>query len=165
MSPSSSGTDPVEVLEEDRPPVAGPVTNLVTAVVTLALGVATLAGSLALGVGTASDPGAGTWPLLVSLALIALSVSVAVVARRTTDAEAFTSRAWGVLVGLATLIGFVLLIEVIGFEIPAALLCFTWLRFLGREGWRTSVLVSVGVVVAFYLVFVVALSVPIPHLF
>jgi hypothetical protein len=60
---------------------------------------------------------------------------------------------------------FVAVIEHIGFEIPAVLLTFVWLRFLGREGWRTSVAVSVGVVVVFYAVFVGALSVPIPHLF
>ncbi|WP_418606236.1 hypothetical protein [Georgenia sp. SUBG003] len=50
-------------------------------------------------------------------------------------------------------------------RLPALLLTFFWLRFLGREGWRTSVLVSVGVVAAFYAIFVGALGVPIPHLF
>jgi hypothetical protein len=60
---------------------------------------------------------------------------------------------------------FVVLIPVIGFEIPAALLAFVWLRFLGSEGWRTSIVTSVALVVAFYLIFVGALSVPIPHLF
>ena len=53
----------------------------------------------------------------------------------------------------------------VGFEIPAVLLCFVWLRFLGREGWRMSVITSFAVVAGFYLVFVAALSVPIPHLF
>ena len=53
----------------------------------------------------------------------------------------------------------------IGFEIPAALLCFVWLRFLGRESWRMSVITSLAVVAGFYLVFVAALAVPIPHLF
>jgi putative tricarboxylic transport membrane protein len=56
-------------------------------------------------------------------------------------------------------------IEVIGFEIPAAVLCFVWLRFLGRESWRMSIITSLAVVVGFYLVFVAALAVPIPHLF
>ena len=63
------------------------------------------------------------------------------------------------------MIVFVALISVIGFEIPSALLAFVWLRFLGGESWRTSAVTSIGVVVAFYLVFVAALSVPIPHLF
>jgi hypothetical protein len=45
------------------------------------------------------------------------------------------------------------------------LLCFLWLRFLGRESWRLSILTSIGTVAGFYLVFVAALAVPIPHLF
>ena len=39
------------------------------------------------------------------------------------------------------------------------------LKVLGREGWRTSVITSVAIVVAFYLLFVALLSVPIPHMF
>ena len=72
---------------------------------------------------------------------------------------------WLVVAGLATMVGFVAVIGVIGFEIPAALLAFVWLRVLGHEGWRTSIVTSLAVVVAFYLIFVAALSVPIPHLF
>jgi hypothetical protein len=86
-------------------------------------------------------------------------------ARYTHDAERFTRASLLVLAGLATMVVFVVLLPVIGFEIPAALLCFVWLRFLGREGWRLSLLLSLGLVAAFYAIFVGALSVPIPHLF
>jgi putative tricarboxylic transport membrane protein len=86
-------------------------------------------------------------------------------ARGTTDAERFNRTSWLVLAGLATMVVFVAVISVIGFEIPAALLAFVWLRFLGHESWRTSVVGSLAMVVAFYLIFVAALSVPIPHLF
>jgi hypothetical protein len=61
--------------------------------------------------------------------------------------------------------GFVAVIGTIGFEIPAAVLAFVWLRFLWHESWRMSVVTSLLVVVAFYLLFVVALDVTIPHLF
>jgi putative tricarboxylic transport membrane protein len=44
-------------------------------------------------------------------------------------------------------------------------LAFVWLKVLGHEGWRTSIIASVAMVVAFYLVFVVALGTSIPHLF
>ena len=63
------------------------------------------------------------------------------------------------------MVAFVAVIDTIGFEIPSLLLAFVWLRFLGRESWRSSIVTSLCVVVAFYLVFVAALSVPIPHLF
>ncbi|OZM76176.1 hypothetical protein CFP66_42705 [Pseudonocardia sp. MH-G8] len=162
-------TDALHELEaaehEGRPPVAGTTSNVLTALVVLALGVAALLGSFALGVGSPGDPDTGTWPLLVSAVLVVLGVALLVAVRRTHDAERF-SRAGGlVLAGLATMVAFVAVLEVIGFEIPAALLTFVWLRFLGHEGWRTSIVTSVGVVVAFYVVFVGLLSVPIPHLF
>ena len=150
---------------EHRPPSAGPVTNLVVALVVVALGAAGLVGSLSLGAGSAGNPGSGTWPMLVSLLLIVLGLALLPAVRRTADAERFTGPSWLVLVGLATMVGFVVLIPVIGFEIPAALLAFVWLRFLGHESWRSSIITSLAVVVAFYLIFVAALAVPIPHLF
>jgi hypothetical protein len=141
------------------------VSNLVAAAAVLAIGIAGVVGSLALGVGTPSAPGPGTWPLLASAALVVLAVVLAATARSTHDAERFTRSTWQVVFGLLTMVVFVAVIGVIGFEIPAAVLTFVWLRFLGRESWRLSLIVSVGVVVAFYLIFVVALSVRIPHMF
>lgn len=156
----------VEAAEhENRPPPAGPIANAVIAGVVIALGVATFVGSLALGVGIARQPGPGTWPMLVSAVLIVLGVVLLATVRGTTDAERFSRTSWLVLAGVATMVGFVTVIEVVGFEIPAALLCFVWLRFLGGESWRTSIVTSLAVVVGFYLVFVAALAVPIPHLF
>ena len=68
------------------------------------------------------------------------------------------------LLAVATMAAFVAVIGTIGFEIPTAVLAFVWLRFLGREGWRTSIAVSIGATVVFYLLFVGALDVSIPHL-
>jgi hypothetical protein len=155
----------VEAEAEHRPPPAGRVTNMIVALVVVAIGAAALVGSLSLGAGSAGQPGSGTWPLLISLILVLLGAVLAVTARGTSDAERFSGASWLVLIGLITMIVFVALISVIGFEIPAALLTFVWLRFLGRESWRSSILTSLGVVVAFYLIFVAALQVPIPHLF
>ncbi|WP_222264401.1 tripartite tricarboxylate transporter TctB family protein [Modestobacter marinus] len=156
----------VEAAEhEGRPPAAGPVANVVIAAAVVLLGIAALIGSGRLGLGSARVPDSGTWPLLVSILVVVLGIGLIAVARKTSDAERFTRTSWLVLAGLATMVVFVLVIEVIGFEIPAALLSFVWLRFLGGEGWRTSIVVSLGVVAAFYVIFVAALSVPIPHLF
>lgn len=154
-----------ELEEHHRPPPAGPISNLVTAVVIAALAVGAIVGSLALGVGSPGQPGPGTWPLLMGVALLVLSVVLAFLARRTTDAERFTRASWQVLAGLVTMILFVSAIGVIGFEIPAALLTFVWLRYLGGESWRLSIVISIAVVIAFYAIFVGALSVRIPHLF
>jgi hypothetical protein len=124
-----------------------------------------VAGSLALGLGTPARPAAGLWPVLISGTMAVLAIALAVMAGRTSDAEKFSSSSLLVLVGLATMLGFVAVIGTIGFEIPAALLAFVWLRFLGHESWRMSIVTSIAAVAAFYLLFVAALSVPIPHLF
>lgn len=154
-----------EAEHEGRPPAAGPLSNVLTAAAVVALGIAALVGSARLGLGTVRSPDSGTWPLLVSAALVVLALGLLATARRTTDAERFSRASWLVLAGLATMVVFVAVIQIIGFEIPAVLLTFVWLRFLGREGWRMSIVTSLAVVVAFYLVFVGALAVPIPHLF
>jgi putative tricarboxylic transport membrane protein len=168
-APPARLADAVHAVEEAehefRPPVAGRLTDVLVGVAVVGLALAGLLGSLALGVGSSRAPGTGTWPLLVSGALAVLGIALLALTGRTRDAERFTRATWLVLAGLATMVVFVAVIEVIGFEIPAALLMFVWLRFLGRESWRSSVITSIAVVLAFYIVFVGLLSVPIPHMF
>jgi hypothetical protein len=154
-----------DIADEGRPPAAGTVTNLITAAVVVALGGAAFAGSLGLGVSSLSAPGPGTWPAIVSAILVILGIVLAFQARRTADAERFTRAGLLVLAAVASMVVFVALIGVIGFEIPTALLAFFWLRFLGRESWRLSIILSLTITIAFYLLFVGALQVSIPHLF
>ena len=52
-----------------------------------------------------------------------------------------------------------------GFEIPSLLLCAIWLRFLGGETWRSTVVISIGTVAAFYFLFLYGLRIPLPHMF
>lgn len=172
--PRSTEADPFEPVtaeqlaaewDEERPPHAGPIANVAAGLVTASLGVTGVALSLSMGVGTPERPEAGMWPLIISLVMAALSVALLLIGRKTLDAEAFSSSSWQVAAGVGTLVGFVLVIGLTGFEIPTLLLTFFWLRFLGKESWRMSVVLSGIVTAAFYLIFVVALSVPIPHLF
>jgi hypothetical protein len=144
---------------------AGAATNLVVAAVLVALGVVTFVASLALGVGSAARPGPGTWPMIVSGILTALGLVLAGLARRTADASRFTRSGLLVLAAVASMVVFVALLGTVGFEIPAALLAFVWMRFLGGEGWWTAALTSLATVAVFYALFVGLLTVPIPHLF
>jgi hypothetical protein len=149
----------------EGPPPAGPVANLIGSLVMLAIGIGGIVLSVGLGVGTASSPGPGTWPLAVSVLITALALLQAVVGRRGgTDGEKFTRYSWTTLIGFLTLIGMVVLIPLIGFEIPALLLCVVWMRFLGGESWRSTALYSLLVVAAFYAIFIAALGTSIPHL-
>jgi putative tricarboxylic transport membrane protein len=155
----------IALWEADNPPPAGLASNIAAAAVVMLLGVLGIVGALDQSVGSAAQPAAGTWPLIISIAIVVLGLALALTARKTGNAEKFTSDSWLVLLGFATMVGFALVAGTIGFEIPALLLAFVWLKVLGHEGWRTSIIASVAMVAAFYLIFVVALGTSIPHLF
>lgn len=129
------------------------ITNAVTAVVLVALGVAALVG------------GPGMWPKVVGGVLTVLGLVLLALVRRTDDTEPFGRTGLLVLAAVGSMVAFVALLPVIGFEIPSVVLAFVWMRFLGKEGWRTSAITSTATVVVLYALFVGLLSVPIPHLF
>ena len=152
-------------LEEHRPPAGGPAYQIAGTLVALVIGVLGAVLAYSYGLGTLRRPGAGLWPFVISVVIIALSLLLLVVGRHLGDAERFTRKSLLVLIGLTTFAGFGVLLPVIGFEIPSLLLCMVWLRFLGGESWRSTILVSLGTVAAFYLLFLYGLRIPLPHLF
>jgi putative tricarboxylic transport membrane protein len=151
-------------LAEDRPPHAGPWSQLGAAVVTGLVGVAGVVGSLGLGLGRLTGPGPGLWPLVVSVVITTLSVVLALTGRHGTDTERFSRASVMTAVAVLTLVLLGVALPLIGFEIPSLLLTFVWLRFLGKESWRSSIVISVGTVFAFYVLFVLLLQIPLPRL-
>ena len=151
-------------LAEERPPEGGPAYQVVAALVFLALGAAGAVLSYGYGLGSLREPGPGLWPFLVSLLVLTLSAVLLVVGRRLHDSEAFTRSSLLPAVGLVTFVVLALLLPVIGFEVPALLLCVVWLRFLGGESWRSTIVISVATVAVFYLLFLYGLRIPLPHL-
>lgn len=154
-----------QALDEDRPPAGGPAYQVVGALVALAVGLAGVVLSYGYGLGSLRHPGAGLWPFIISVVIVALSLALLVGGRHLTDSERFTGSSVLPVVGLLTFLAFGFLLPVIGFEIPALLLCVVWLRFLGGECWRSAIVVSVVTVAFFYALFLYALSIPLPHLF
>jgi len=151
-------------LAEERPPQGGPVYQVVAALVVLSFGIAAGVLSYGYGLGSLRRPGPGLWPFLVAALIVVLGVVLLAVGRDLDDAEKFTRASYLVLVGGATFVGLGLLLPTIGFEIPAVLLGIVWLRFLGGESWRSTIVISVLTTAAFYLLFLYALSIPLPHL-
>jgi len=151
--------------EEEKPPAAGALANAASSLVVIAVGLGALALSLAMGLGSLAAPQPGLWPFIISCVMVALGLFQLIAGRRNRDAEKFTRMSMSPLTGLVTLAAMVALMPVIGFELPALLLCIIWMRFLGGETWRSTLLVSAVVVAAFYGIFVLALNTSIPHLF
>jgi hypothetical protein len=151
--------------EEEKPPAAGPLASMASSLVVLGVGIGAIILSVAMGLGTPASPQPGLWPFIISCVMVALGLFQLVLGRHNRDAEKFTRMSLAPLTGLVTLAAMVALMPLIGFEIPALILCIIWMRFLGGETWRSTLLVSVIVVAAFYGIFVLALGTSIPHLF
>jgi hypothetical protein len=150
---------------EHRPPAGGPAYQVVGTLVVLAVGLSGAVLAYGYGLGTLRRPGAGLWPFVISMVVVALSLLLLVLGRHLDDSETFTRTSLLVLVGLVTFVGLGALLPVTGFEIPAFLLCVIWLRFLGGESWRSTIVISLVTVTAFYLLFLEGLRIPLPHLF
>ena len=151
-------------LADERPPAGGPAYQVVSALVVLAIGIGGAYLAYGYGLGSLRRPGPGLWPFAVSVLIALLAIMLLVVGRHLDDAEKFTQASLLVLAGGATFIGLGLLLPTIGFEIPAILLGIVWLRFLGGESWRSTIVISVATTAAFYLLFLYALKIPLPHL-
>jgi hypothetical protein len=151
-------------LEEERPPAGGPTYQVVGALVGIVLGVCGAVLAAGYGLGSLHEPGPGLWPFVVSVLIAGLSAILLVVGRGLTDSEAFTRSSVLPVVGAITFVAFGLMMPLTGFEIPAVLLCVVWLKFLGGEIWRNTIVITVVTVAAFYLLFLYGLRIPLPHL-
>jgi hypothetical protein len=151
--------------EDEKPPAAGPLANAASSLVVLGVGIGAVILSVAMGLGTPSAPQPGLWPFIISCVMVALGLFQLIAGRHNRDAEKFTRMSISPLTGLVTLAAMVAVMPLIGFELPALVLCIIWMRFLGGETWRSTVLISAIVVAAFYGIFVLALGTSIPHLF
>ena len=151
-------------LEDERPPSGGAAYQVVGSLVGLAVGVGGALLAFSYGLGSLREPGPGLWPFLVSVLIAVLSAVLLAVGRGLTDAEAFTRKSMLPVVGAVTFVAFGLLMPLTGFEIPALILCVIWLKFLGGESWRNTIVISVVTVAAFYLLFLYGLRIPLPHL-
>ncbi|MGP0221980.1 MULTISPECIES: tripartite tricarboxylate transporter TctB family protein [unclassified Paenarthrobacter] len=151
--------------EEEKPPAAGPLANVASSLVVIGVGAGAVALSVAMGLGTLAAPEPGLWPFMISCVMVALGLFQLIIGRRNLDAEKFTRLSLAPVTGFVSLAAMVALMPLIGFEIPGLVLCIIWMKFLGSETWRSTLLVSALVIVAFYGIFVLALNTSIPHLF
>jgi putative tricarboxylic transport membrane protein len=161
--PSGESVEDIDV--EEQAERGGVITARLGSLVPLALGVYGVVVAIGLGVGSLSAPGAGLWPLVISVVMIAASGIALIRARHDEDVEAFDRGIVTVGLSVASLLAYAALLPLVGFEIPTVLLLFFWMKVLGKEGWRSSVTVAIVATVVVYALFILLLAVPIPHLF
>lgn len=115
--------------------------------------------SLAAGVGSLSQPRSGFWPLIIASAGLGLSVWALLMPSTKFELTA-TGSLGSVVAAGAALAAFPLAYYYLGLPITSFLLSMVLLRFIGREGWVLSVVVSALLAGGSYYVFVVLLRVP-----
>ncbi len=131
----------------------------ITATCFLLLGIAYLAGSLKLPMGSAVKPGAGLFPLLVGISLVAFSLLLLIGSLKQKepipqDQEPFPKGKdrQRVATVAITLILFVVLLKPLGYAVGSSLLMAATLRLLGLRSWGKIILISVlTAAVSFYL--------------
>ena len=133
-----------------------------TALLVFALAVAWEAAKLPFG--SINAPDAGFLPLSLAIALTLLS-AVILIGTWLPEAAAAAMPSWRgaarPTMAVATMAGYVAVIEWLGYVLATALVMLVLLRGIERVKWRTSVAVTVVSVVASYMVFR-RLGVPLP---
>ena len=151
--------------EDETPQEGGAWAYLIAGLVPAAFGGVILVESLALGIGSPTDPRPGFWPFGLSAVLILLSLGLLIGRRRFGTCEAFSRGTFLVLAGAAGIGGFVIALPLVGFEIPSIVLQALWLKVLGRESWRITICVPLVTTAILHVLFIELLGVSLPHLF
>lgn len=151
------------VSDHDDGPRAGPAVRIAGALIPLALGLFGLVNALRFGVGDPRDPGPGMWPLMMSVGLVVGAIVLLVVERDQRDYEKYTRGALLNLYGVLSLVAYVLVFKYVGFELATGAVTAFWLKVLGGESWRVTILVTLLVTTVAYLLFVTFLGSPIPR--
>jgi putative tricarboxylic transport membrane protein len=156
---TDTDSDPLLVEKTPRPGRAHHVGALVPfALGSVWVGFANASFSL----GDLREPGPALWPTMVGGFLAAMSVILWLTERDDTEYEPFVKKSKFVALGAISTAVFIVIYENLGFLVGGFLLMLFWCRYLGRESWRLSLVVSAATAVLGYLVFGELLGVPLP---
>ncbi|MFZ3324304.1 MAG: tripartite tricarboxylate transporter TctB family protein [Usitatibacter sp.] len=146
--------------------------ELIVAAIFLVFGSVVMWGSWRLGARWGSDgPQAGYFPFYVGLFIVASAAFIILAALKMDAREANEPFVrWGqlrlVLTIMVPSVVYVALIDnpwlSLGIYVPSALFIGAFMRFLGKYRWITIAAVSVGTMVAFFVMFEIWFQVPLP---
>lgn len=115
-----------------------------------------------LGLTRGDSPGPGLWPFLCGGLLLACAAGVAlgpVPAPEDPDTE---FRPVLLISAVGLMFAFIVLLTTLGVVTATVVVGFTWLRFIAAETWRLSIALALAVGLIVYMVFIVALDIPLP---
>jgi putative tricarboxylic transport membrane protein len=110
-------------------------------------------------------PGPGFFPFGLAIGLILLSLALVFKhwKKDSSPPPFWPERTWlRPLLGVAILVFYALVVDVIGFIVTTFLFLVIWMWVIERLRWRTILSISVGTTVALYLIFNLFLEVPLP---
>ena len=137
--------------------------ELGVAFITFALGALVVYDSLRLGTGWSDEgPKAGYFPFYIGMIICIGSVVNAVVAALDREAGSFVSKLQlvDVLRALLPMFVFVALIGVLGLYVAGAIYIAFFMRWIGKYSWVKVATVSLGTIIAFFVVFDLWFKVP-----
>jgi hypothetical protein len=151
----------------DRPAASTRTLEIVVAVLLFLLGALVIVDSIRLGARWAEDgPQAGYFPFYIGV-LICFSTAVVIyraVGDKAKAAKTFVTRGAfrQVLWMLVPSVIYVVLIKPLGLYVASTIFIAFFMRRLGKYPWPQTVLVAVGVSAAFFLLFEVWFTLPLP---
>lgn len=140
-----------------------PVLTRTGAVILLGIGVAFVVMSSRLPLGSFLQPDAGTWPMMVSIALVffaAISLALPELDAEVLDTE--RGEVVWFLVSVVTCVLFAVLFSFTGYFVSTAVFVFAVANTFARPTWWHAAVVALGTGVGVWVLFAVVLGLPAP---
>jgi putative tricarboxylic transport membrane protein len=143
--------------------------DLSSSIFLMVVGLAFLWGGVQLGMGHLHEPGPGFFPLLMGGVVVALSVLQCL---ESSSGRAASSKADGfwkekdswkrVTSSLFSLVFYLLFLDPLGYVVTTFPFLLYLIKFTGKRGWPSSLLVAALASLVSYLLFKVGMEVPLP---
>jgi hypothetical protein len=139
--------------------------DVITAAVLMLLGGVVIQDAVRLGIGWGtSGPGSGFFPFWLAVIMVLTCAVILLQALRRPSSRPFVTRAAAgpVLAVLGPAAGMVVLTQLVGLYVAAAVYMGVYMRWIGRHTWPVTVGLAVAIPIATFLVFERWFLVPMP---
>lgn len=139
------------------------VARVITLLVLAGFGAFAFGASWEVGLGSLPDPGPGLWPMITSVGIVIPAIGL-VFADRRDDYESWSRKSLRLVLALVVLFLYIPVFLTAGFLFSSFVLLIVWLRWFGKESWRSTLLVAAASSAGLFVLLDVLLGVPLPSL-